>query len=75
MVQMLQWWYKRLEIRFQKKTQVVANVDDAIAMDGLDHNRAIYTNSSTRERHAMWRQDQLRIGRWWVRAKVLTNDA
>ena len=75
MVQMLQWWYRRLEIRFQKKTQVAANVDDTIAMDRLARKRAIYTNSSARERHAVWRQDRLRVGRRWLRAEVVTNDA
>ena len=34
MVQLLQWWYRRLEVCFQKKTQVAANVDDAIAWKG-----------------------------------------
>ena len=31
MIQLLQWWYRRLEIRFQKKTQLAANVDDVVA--------------------------------------------
>ena len=39
---------------FSKKTQVATNVDDAIAMERLARKRAIYTNSSGRERHAMW---------------------
>ena len=50
-------------------------MDDAIAMDRLARKRAIYTNSSARERHATWRQDRLRVGRQWVRAEVVTNDA
>ena len=71
MVQLLQWWYRRLEVRFQKKTQVATNVDDAIAMERLARKRAIYTNSCGRERHAMGRQDRLRVGRRWVRAEVV----
>ena len=27
MVQLLQWWYRRLEICFRKKTKVATNVD------------------------------------------------
>ena len=57
MVQLLQWWYRRLEARFQKKTQVATNVDDAIAMERLARKHAVYTNSFGRERHAMWRRD------------------
>ena len=73
MVQLLQWWYRRLEIRFHKKTQVAANVD-AIAMERLARKRAIYTNSTRREWHAMWRQDRLRVGHRWVRAEAVVND-
>ena len=57
-VQLLKWGYRRLEMCFQKKTQVVAaNVEDAIAMDRLACRRKIYTNSFGRESHAKWRQD------------------
>ena len=31
MIQLLQWWYRRLEICFQNKTQLVTNVDDVVA--------------------------------------------
>ena len=65
-----------MEIHFQKKTRVAANVDNAIAMERLARKkRAIYTNSFGRERHAMWRQDRLRVGHRWVRAnEAVVND-
>ena len=62
-----------MEIYFQKKTQVAANVEDAIAMDRLACKCSIHTNSSARERHAMWRQNQLRVGHTWVHVEVVND--
>lgn len=71
MTQLLQWWYRRLEIRFQKKAELAAHVIDVEAMDRLARKRLIYANSTARERHIMWRQNRSRVGRLWVRNDVV----
>lgn len=69
MLQLLQWWYRRIEIRFAKKLVQCSPPEppnaESIAR-ALERRRSGYNNSEARERHAIWRQQRQRVGRRWV---------
>ena len=59
MLQLLQWWYRRIEIRFAKKLVQCSPPEpqnaESIAR-AFERRRRGYNNSDARDRHAIWRQ-------------------